>query len=113
MGLGASGAANGLTSRERSNDMSRLTHVLDSGAEAAEVKRGLWHAVVWREAQAGKDGWRVRVYQPRETDEDLAVGSGLWAPDLESLLESLAGYPYFILDELPWKPGKVPREPLE
>lgn len=89
--------------------MSRLTDVLDGGAEAAEVTCGLWHAVLWRDAESNREAWRYRVYQPQATDEDLAPADHMTALALDDLVASLVRYPYFITPDMPWEPGKVPR----
>jgi hypothetical protein len=88
--------------------MSRLSDVLESGAEAALVRRGLWQAVVWQDTRPSQEGWRCWAVQPREADEDLDHGGRLWAPDLPALLGRLALYPYFLTPDLPWQPGKIP-----
>jgi hypothetical protein len=88
--------------------MSRLSEVLDSGAEAAQVRHGLWQATVWHDTQPGREGWWCWVAQPQEADEDLAPTARLRAPDLGQLAAQLARYPYFLTEDLPWKPGQIP-----
>ncbi len=89
--------------------MSRLTDVLDQGAEAATVTYGVWHAVLWHDAGSDLGAWRYEVYQPPMTDEDLAPAGQMTALVLEDLVASLTRYPYFITPDMPWAPAKAPR----
>jgi hypothetical protein len=88
--------------------MSRLTDVLDQGAEAARVTCGVWHAVVWHEPGSDLAAWRYEVYQPQTTDEELAPVDHMTALVLEDLVASLTRYPYFITPDMPWAPAKAP-----
>jgi hypothetical protein len=88
--------------------MSRLTEVLDNGAQAAEVVHGLWRVVVWRDVDIPRGGWHGRAVQPQHTDEDLQLEAELIESDLMAMVTRLSSYPYFVTPDLPWRPAKIP-----